>query len=94
MKYVGATNGFIRTPFIIEGIIIGVIAAVITLLIVGLLYDFVIQTVESSEVLQKINITLLGFTEIAKTISIVYAVLGIGIGIIGSTMSMKKYLEV
>ncbi len=94
MKYVGATNGFIRWPFIIEGIIIGVIAAVITLLIVGLLYDFVIQTVESSEVLQKINITLLGFTEIAKTISIVYAVLGIGIGIIGSTMSMKKYLEV
>ena len=38
MKYVGATNGFIRWPFIVEGIIIGVIAAVITLLIVGLLY--------------------------------------------------------
>ncbi len=94
MKYVGATNGFIRWPFIIEGIVIGIIAAVITLLIVGLLYDFVVQHIESSEVLQKIGVTLLSFIEIAKTISIVYAVLGIGIGIIGSTMSMKKYLEV
>ena len=94
MKYVGATNGFIRWPFIVEGIIIGVIAAVITLLIVGLLYDFVIQNIESSKVLQKMGVTLLQFTELAKPITIVYACLGIGIGIIGSSVSMKKYLEV
>ena len=94
MKYVGATNGFIRWPFVIEGIIIGVIAAIITLLIVGLLYDFVIQNIEASKVLQKMSITLLGFSEIAKPITAVYSVLGIGIGILGSSMSMKKYLEV
>ena len=94
MKYGGATNGFIRGPFIIEGIIIGVIAAIITLLIVGVLYDFIIQNIEASKVLQKMSITLLGFSEIAKPISVVYAILGIGIGIIGSSMSMKKYLEV
>lgn len=94
MKYVGATNGFIRLPFVIEGIIIGVIAAIITLLLVGVLYDFVIQSIEASKVLQKMNITLLSFSEIAKTVTGVYAILGIGIGIIGSSMSMKKYLEV
>ena len=94
MKYVGATNEFIRWPFIVEGIIIGIIAAIITLLIIGLLYDFVIQSIETSKVLQKMNITLLSFSEIAKIISVVYAVLGIGIGVIGSSMSMKKYLEV
>ncbi len=94
MKYVGATNGFIRWPFIIEGIIIGIIAALITLLVVGVLYDFVIQKIQTSAVLQKMNITLLSFIEIAKPITIVYAILGIGIGIIGSSMSMKKYLEV
>ncbi|MBR3614241.1 MAG: permease-like cell division protein FtsX [Clostridia bacterium] len=94
MKYVGATNSFIRWPFIVEGIIIGIIAAIITLLIIGLLYDVVIQNIEASKVLQKMSITLLSFSEIAKTISIVYALLGIGIGILGSAMSMKKYLEV
>ena len=93
MKYVGATNGFIRWPFVIEGIIIGVIAAIITLLIVGVLYDLVIQNIEASKVLQKMSITLLAFSEIAKPITCVYAVLGIGIGILGSSMSMKKYLE-
>ena len=94
MKYVGATNSFIRWPFVVEGIIIGIIAAIITLLIIGLLYDVVIQNIEASKVLQKMSITLLSFSEIAKIISIVYATLGVGIGILGSAMSMKKYLEV
>lgn len=94
MKYVGATNSFIRWPFLIEGIIIGIIAAIITLLIVGVLYDVVIQNIENSKVLQQMGITLLKFVEIAKPVAIVYATLGIGVGIIGSSMSMKKYLEV
>ncbi len=94
MKYVGATNSFIKWPFMIEGIIIGIIAAIITLLIVGVLYDIVIQNIETSKVLQTIGVTLLKFIDIAKPIAIVYSLLGIGVGIIGSSMSMKKYLEV
>lgn len=94
MKYVGATNSFIRWPFLIEGIIIGIIAAVITLVIIGVLYDVVIQNIESSKVLQQMGITLLKFAEIAKPVALVYAALGIGVGIVGSSMSMKKYLEV
>ena len=94
MKYVGATNGFIRWPFLIEGIIIGIIAAMLTLLVVGVLYDVVISKIEASAVLQKMAIRLLSFPEIAKPIAIVYASLGVGVGIIGSSMSMKKYLEV
>ena len=94
MKYVGATNSFIRWPFLVEGIIIGIIAAVITLLIIGVLYDVVIQNIEASRVLQQMEITLLKFSELAKPIAVVYAVLGIGVGIIGSSVSMKKYLEV
>ena len=94
MKYVGATNSFIRGPFVVEGIIIGIIAAVITLVIVGLLYDYVIAKVETSEVLVDMGVTLLAFANIAKPIIIVYCLLGIGIGIVGSSVSMKKYLEV
>ena len=94
MKYVGATNRFIRWPFIIEGIIIGVIAACITILIVGAAYDFVIRSIEQSNVLQTMGVTLLQFSELVNLIAIVYAVLGIGVGIIGSSISMKKYLDV
>ena len=41
MKYVGATNGFIRTPFMIEGIIIGLMAGVISILLVGGIYNLI-----------------------------------------------------
>lgn len=94
MKYVGATNQFIRWPFIIEGVIIGVIAAGITILIVGAMYDFVIQTIEQSNILQIMGVTLLQFPEIVNLIAIAYVILGIGVGMIGSSISMKKYLEV
>ena len=94
MKYVGATNGFIRMPFKVEGIIIGLIAAILTLVIVGLLYDVIIQNIEASKVLQQLGVSLLQFSELAKPITLVYAVLGIGLGIVGSSVSMKKYLEV
>lgn len=94
MKYVGATNQFIRWPFIIEGVIIGVMAAGITILIVGAMYDFVIQTIEQSNILQIMGVTLLQFPEIVNLIAIAYVVLGIGVGMIGSSISMKKYLEV
>ncbi len=94
MKYVGATNHFIRWPFIIEGIIIGVLAAGITILIVGAMYDFVIQAIEQSNILQTMGVTLLQFPEIVNLIAIAYVILGIGVGMIGSSISMKKYLEV
>lgn len=94
MKYVGATNRFIRWPFVIEGIIIGMLAAAVTILLVGGIYDFVIQSVEQSNVLQTMGVTLLQFSEVVKLIAIAYVVLGIGVGVLGSSISMKKYLEV
>ena len=94
MKYVGATNGFIRWPFIIEGILIGVTAAMISILILGLGYNFLINKIMESSVTNMINITLLPFAEVFKLVIVVYLVLGIGIGTLGSVISMRKYLEV
>lgn len=94
MKYVGATDGFIRGPFVVEGIIIGLIAALLTILMLGLAYDFIISKIAQSDVLQRMNIGLLSFGELSQVIAIVFLVLGIGIGIVGSSISMKKYLEV
>lgn len=94
MKYVGATNSFIRWPFIIEGIIIGVVAAVISTLVLGGLYSVVTTKILESSVMGVMNITLLNFSDIVNSVILVYLVLGIGIGTIGSSISMRKYLEV
>lgn len=94
MKYVGATNNFIRWPFVVEGIIIGLLAAIISIFIVSCVYDLVIHRIETSKVLQIMAINLLQFKDLAQLIAVVYVSLGVGIGIIGSSISMKKYLEV
>lgn len=94
MKYVGATNSFIRGPFIVEGIIIGIISAVITLVILGLAYNGIINAIGSSAILNAISISLLSFSDMFYLVLTVYLGLGIGIGILGSTISMRKYLKV
>lgn len=94
MKYIGATNGFIRGPFLIEGIVIGIIAACIAVMLITFVYDIVITKIGTSEVLQLMNITLLDYASILKSIVVVFMGLGVGLGIIGSAFSMKKYLEV
>lgn len=92
MKYVGATNGFIRWPFMVEGIIIGVVAALISVCLLGVAYNYVAG--QASGMVETIQINLLQFSNLFKTLMITYLVLGIGIGTIGSAISMRKYLEV
>lgn len=94
MKYVGATNSFIRGPFIIEGIIIGLVSSVITLVILGLCYDAFMTKVGESVLIQNIGYSLLSFSDMFYLILIVYLILGVGIGILGSIISMRKYLKV
>ena len=94
MKYVGATNGFIRTPFMIEGIIIGIISGVLSILIVGGGYNYIATHLANSETWQKLSLNLLSFGDMFGQIVIVYMILGVGIGIIGSSISMRKYLDV
>ena len=92
MKYVGATNGFIRWPFMVEGIIIGVVSAMLSVLVLGLAYNYI--TGRAVGMAQTIQINLLQFSDTFSLLILIYLVLGIGIGTIGSAISMKKYLEV
>ena len=94
MKYVGATNSFIRWPFIVEGIIIGILSAIFTILVIYGGYTVIIQKIIQSMAQAHISVSLLSFNDLYKTILIVYFGLGIGIGIVGSSISMRKYLEV
>lgn len=94
MKYVGATNGFIRWPFIVEGVIIGIVSAIISILILGVSYNFVVGKILTSTIATQIGISLLTFSDVFALVITVYLLLGIGIGILGSVISMRKYLEV
>lgn len=94
MKYVGATNGFIRWPFIVEGMIIGVIASVISILVIAVAYNFIAEQMVNSHFMRTVGISLVGFSEMFSSIIFVYMLLGVGIGAIGSIISMRKYLKV
>lgn len=82
MKYVGATNGFIRWPFIVEGMIIGIFASAISIVIVGIAYSFIAEKMVNAQFMQVINMSLVTFGDMFNSIIFVYMLLGIGIGAI------------
>lgn len=94
MKYVGATNSFIRWPFVVEGIIIGIISALIAVLIVGILYNVVTNWLVGTVTFKQFNLKLYTYADMFKSLLITYIILGTGIGVMGSSISMRKYLEV
>ena len=94
MKYVGATNSFIRWPFLVEGVIIGVIAGAISVGIIGLAYTYIVGQISGTSFFEIANIKFIDFSSMSELLILVYLGLGIGVGAIGSTISMKKYLEV
>lgn len=92
MKYVGATNWFVRGPFLVEGIIIGVIASLIAVAIVGFgYYKFV--DVFSSKVLILFSTGMIPYQFIIENLIIIFVALGISIGSLGSILSMRRFLK-
>ena len=94
MKYVGATNWFIRWPFMVEGIIIGFISSIISIGVIAVLYNAIIQKAVESDIMKEMGLQLISFNQMFSEIIFVYMFLGIGLGVIGSAMSMRKYLKV
>ena len=94
MKYIGATDFFVRSPFVIEGIIIGAIGAAVPLGIIYVIYNTVVEfVVERFEMLSAL-LNFLPVEEIFATLTPVSFGLGIGIGFLGSIMTVRKHLRV
>jgi len=93
MKLVGATNGFIRGPFFIEGLLLGVLGSIIP--IVGILigYHFLDENIQIAK-LQYQFVDLLPFSPFAWQLSAIVLVIGSFIGVWGSVMSVRKFLKV
>ena len=93
MKYIGAKDGFVRAPFIIEGLVIGLIGAVIPLVILYFVYDKAVAYVMKFSLLNNI-IEFLPVTTVYRTLLPVGLILGVGIGFIGSAFTIRKHLRV
>lgn len=90
MKYVGATNVFIRTPFILEGIIIGICAAALSLVVQWIIYVYLLQPL----VANLSFITTVPFADLLPMILLYFAGIGLFVGLFGSAFSINKYLKV
>ncbi len=93
MKYVGATNGYIKGPFIIEGVLFGLIGAMLSLAVVYYGYDYFFNTV-SDKLYVLFTIYLVPPKVLLKDISTIFVTIGAGIGALGSLVSLKKFLNV
>lgn len=94
MKYVGATDFFVRAPFIIEGMIIGVLGACIPLILVYQAYDKLINYVMDKFAVLVRLLEFLTVEEIFSVLTPVCLLVGIGIGFIGSYTTVRKHLHV
>lgn len=96
MKYVGATNGFIRFPFFVEGVVIGIIAAVIAFSVVSGGYIALLKNVDSPTIswLSAIVPSLVAYKTVAPLMFLGFIVGGTGVGVAGSQISINSYLKV
>lgn len=93
MKYVGATDWFIRWPFIIEGVVIGLVGAVIPAVVCWLGYDGIAAYVNGMPIIEKIA-SLKSASDIFYTITPVALGIGVLLGAIGSINSLERHLNV
>ncbi len=94
MKYVGATDFFVRAPFVIEGILIGIIGAFIPLLVIHALYEkMIVYVAERFDMLSQL-LDFLPVSVIFEVLTPLCLILGIGIGFIGSFSTVRKHLSV
>lgn len=96
MKYVGATNSFIKFPFIIEGIILGLISSIFALLITWLGYNalFSFSLSETTNWLSSVFSNMVHIDKVIGSITISYCVSGVILGALGSLFSIRNHLKV
>ena len=92
MKMVGATNGFIRLPFVVEGFSLGMIGAILAFGLEWLGYDAMIAKIGSVDALQLFN--FVPFQELLLPMVATFAAAGMFVGIVGSWTSIRKFMDV
>lgn len=94
MKYVGATDFFVRAPFVLEGMLIGLMGALIPLWIIYSIYNYALTYIAERFTILSNFLNFLSVEEIFKTLTPVSLFIGIGIGFLGSITTVRKHLHV
>ena len=94
MKYIGATDFFVRSPFVLEGMLIGLIGALIPLGVVYALYNYVLNYVTERFSALSNLLHFLTVEEIFNVLTPVSLLVGVGIGFLGSIVTVRKHLHV
>ncbi|SNX54608.1 permease-like cell division protein FtsX [Thermoanaerobacterium sp. RBIITD] len=90
MKYIGATDWFIRWPFLVEGIVLGLFGALLSIIVLGLLYGYATDIVNNKLII----FTLLPVGKILRQSLLYFLLMGSVIGALGSGISIKRFLNV
>ncbi len=94
MKYIGATDFFVRSPFVLEGMIIGLIGAAIPLSVIYSLYNYVLNYVTQRFSMLSQFLNFMSVEEVFSVLTPVSLVVGVGIGFLGSISTVRKHLRV
>ncbi len=94
MKLIGATNLFVRTPFVVEGIIIGLVGSIIPIVILYYLYDMILNYVVGRFAILQNLFAFVSVHDLFKVLIPVLLIIGTGIGFFGSLFTTKKHLKV
>lgn len=94
MKLIGATNFFVRAPFIVEGVVIGLVGSMIPLILVYFMYDNVINYIIGRFAVVQNLFAFVPAKEIFAVLIPISAAIGIGLGLIGSMFTTRKHLKV
>ena len=92
MKMVGATNAFIRLPFVVEGFTLGMIGAALAFGLEWLMYNALLSKLASADTLQLFS--FVPFTELLLPMVITFVAAGLFVGILGSWASIRKFMDV
>lgn len=91
MKSVGATNNFVRFPFVIEGMILGILSGTVALGLVWGIYELAIS--QFGDLIASLNLTAINFADYALIMLGIFLIIGILCGVGGSLVTMSKYLN-
>ena len=94
MKLIGATDYFVRAPFIVEGVMIGLIGSVLPLILLYFVYSSVITYVSEKFVFLSSMLNFLPVGQVFRVLVPVALLLGVGIGFLGSRVTTKRHLNV
>ena len=94
MKYIGATDFFVRAPFVLEGMLIGLIGAAIPLWLIYSIYNYVLVYIADRFTVLSSFLNFLSVEEIFGVLTPVSLIVGIGIGFLGSISTVRKHLQV